>query len=181
MERIDSGLQSRARRAYELGRARVALGLAPVALAAVAIALACGRPTGACLALGGALFALVAGLSFAGGSEGRAVWPGLLAGTAPLALPLIVKTAGHACFGDSCMQLCLPACVFGGLVAGVVVGVLARREEGRGVRFAFAALGVAALTGCLGCTIGGTLGVLAMLGGLAAGGTPVLALARARR
>lgn len=170
-------LEARARRAYELGRLRGALWVSPFAIAAGAAALACGRPAPLVLALTGALLALGVGLSFRGGAAGRAVLPGLAAGSAPLALPLLMATVGHACFGPACLSLCQPSCIAGGAVAGIVIA-RAAAQPGRDLRFLAAAVAVAGLTGALGCTIAGAFGVLGMLAGAVAAGTPVLVAAR---
>src|SRR5207244_786713 len=127
-------LQARARRAYEMGRLRDAAKLAPFVLLAATAAIACGRPWPLTAALTLVLLPLSVGLSFAGGPSGIAVVPGLIAGSAALSMPLLIATAGHACFGDACMSLCLPACVVGGAVAGAVIARMAVRFE-RDARF----------------------------------------------
>jgi len=179
METIDPEvvLESRARRAYEMGRLRHAAKLAPFVIAAGGAAIACGRPLLTTAVLLGLLLPLCVALSFAGGPAGRGVVPGLLAGAPALAAPLLISTVGHACFGDACMKLCLPACVVGGGIAGAVIARLAARSE-RDPRFLGAALAVMALTGALGCTISGAFGVLGMLAGVLAAGAPLLAAAR---
>jgi len=170
-------LEVRARRAYELGRLRAALRVAPFVLAGAAAAVACGRPAALTGALAGTLLVVCVGVSYAGGPGGRGVVPGLIAGAAPLGMPLLMATLGHACFGPACMSLCLPACVVGGAIAGVVIArSAASREPDR--RFVAAAVAVAALTGALGCTIAGVAGVLGMLAGTVAAGAPVLVAAR---
>ena len=170
-------LEARARRAYELGRLRDATKLAPFIILAGAAALACGRPWPLTAAVTLPLLALSLGLSFAGGAAGRAVVPGLVAGGPALAVPLLMATVGHACFGDSCMTLCLPACVVGGAVAGAVIARMAVRHDGD-VRFLGSAFAVMALTGALGCSISGAAGVVGMLAGVLAAGTPLLVVAR---
>ena len=170
-------LEARARRAYELGRFRRAARLAPFVLLAAGAAVACGRPLPLTALIAGALLPICVGLAFAGGPAGRGVVPGLLAGSAALAMPLLVMTVGHACLGDSCMSLCLPACVAGGAVAGAVIAKLAARHE-RDARFLGGALAVAGLMGALGCTIAGTAGVAGMLAGVRAAGAPLLVAAR---
>jgi hypothetical protein len=75
------------------------------------------------------------------------------------------------------MTLCLPACVVGGAIAGAVIARAATRNE-VGAPFLAAALAVAALTGALGCTISGAAGVIGMLAGVVAAGTPLLVAAR---
>jgi hypothetical protein len=173
----DPRLEARARRAYELGRLRAALRLAPLVLAAAGAAIVCGRPLPMTCALAVALLLLSVGLAYAGGSAGRAVYPGLLAGAAPLAAPLLMATVGHACFGPACASLGLPACILGGSLAGVVIARTTARRDAD-LPFVLGALAVAALTGALGCTIAGAAGVLGMLAGVVVGGAPVLAAAR---
>jgi hypothetical protein len=170
-------LELRARRAYEWGRLRWSLRLAPALALAAGVSVACGRPVGLCCALLAVLLPLAVGLSFAGGSAGRAVRPGLLAGGFALAMPLLVRTAGPFCIGDACMSLCLPACVVGGCVAGVLIALRAARE-GHGARFALSGLLLAGLMGSLGCTLSGLAGVGGMLAGALVAGGPVLLVAR---
>lgn len=170
-------LEVRARRAYELGRVRAALRVAPFVFAAAVAAVACGRPAAMTGVLATTLLVVSAGVSYAGGPAGRGVVPGLVAGAAPLVMPLLMATVGHACFGPACLALCLPACVVGGAVAGVVIARSAARQE-PDPPFVAAAVAVAALTGALGCTIAGVAGVLGMLAGTVAAGTPVLVAAR---
>jgi len=85
-------LEMRARRAYELGRLRAALRVAPFVLAAAAAAVACGRPLALTSALAGTLLVVCVGGSYAGGPGGRGIVPGLIAGAAPLAMPLLMAT-----------------------------------------------------------------------------------------
>jgi hypothetical protein len=173
-------LRARARRAYELHRAGDALRLATVVIVAAAAALACGRPAPLVCAVCVPAFPLVAFLSWRGGVEGRAMAPALGAGLAALALPLAVRMVGHACVGDACMTLCQPACIVAGAAAGAYIGLRAAREDEQ-LRYAVAALAVAALLGALGCSLVGGVGVLGMLAGAVGAGTPVLVHARARR
>lgn len=168
-------LEMRARRAYELGRLRSALRYAPFVLAAAAAAVAAGRPLAWTGALAGALFLLVTFLSSRGGVSGSAVSPGLVAGSAALAMPLLMATFGHACFGPACMKLGLPACIAGGALAGVVIARTAARHP---VGFVAGAIAIAALTGALGCTIAGAAGIVGMLAGAVVAGGPVLVAAR---
>ncbi len=170
-----SELLPRARRAYELGRLRWALRLLPWAICAMVIAYALGRPAPLCFSIGSALILLLLWLGVSGGGAGRGASAGLLAGAVPLALPLLVRSLGHLCLGPSCMILCLPACVLGGAFAGVVLAARAARE---GRSFVCGALAVAALTGCLGCSLAGVGGVLGMLAGGLLVVPPVLVLAR---
>jgi hypothetical protein len=174
---VGAVLQSRARRAYEWGRLRWSLRLAPFVLVAAGAALSCGRPLDLTCALSFALLPLAVGLTFAGGSAGRGVLPGLVGGSVALALPLLVRTVGHLCLGPACMAFCLPACIVGGAIAGAVIGATAR-SEGVEAPFVASALLIAGLTGALGCTLGGLAGVGGMLAGALAVGAPVLLVAR---
>jgi hypothetical protein len=167
-------LETRARRAYELGRLRWSLRFGLFALAAGAAAVACGRPLELSCVLCAALLPLVVVFAFRGGSAGRAVMPGLLAGAAAMAMPLLLSTVGHSLFGVSCMAFCLHVCVIGGLALGAVIAL--RRESEPA--FLIPAIAVAGLTGALGCTMAGTAGVLGMLAGAVVGGAPVLIAAR---
>jgi hypothetical protein len=173
----DLVLETRARRAYELGRLRWSLRIVPFVLAAAGAALAGGRPLAESGALCLTLLPLAVGLGFAGGSMGRAVVPGLKAGSFALALPLLVRTLGHACIGPACIPYCLPASVVGGAIAGALIASRAVGEE-RETPFLLAALVLAGLMGSLGCTLAGFAGVAGMLAGTVLGGAPVLIAAR---
>jgi hypothetical protein len=67
--------------------------------------------------------------------------------------------------------------VVGGAIAGAVIARTAGRYGGD-PRFVAAALVIAALTGAFGCTISGAAGVIGMLAGVVAAGTPLLVAAR---
>ncbi|HZX97823.1 MAG TPA: hypothetical protein VFE90_25120 [Myxococcales bacterium] len=166
-------LETRARRAYELGRLRRALRLVPLVLAGAAAALACGRSLSLTCALCAVLLALAVGLSHAGGSPGRAVIPGLLAGALALAFPVLLHVFGDACVGPACRLLGVPSCIVGGASGGVFIASrLARDQEG--ASFAVAALTIAFLMGAFGCSIAGVGGVLGMIAGILAAGAPAL-------
>jgi len=178
MEQID--LRPRARRAYELGRARLGAKAAAVVLALAAAAVALGRPVEVTALLAAALLPLTAVLAFRGRAAGRAVWPALLAGSGAMLMPLAVR-AGCNVFGPSCMRFCLPACVLGGVLVGAAVAVLAAREAEGEREFLLAGIAVAGLAASLGCTLAGAAGVLGMAAGAVAAGTPVWLGARTRR
>ena len=176
-EALVAALELRARRAYELGRARWALKAALPVLAAFAAAMACGRPFGLCSTLGAAALSVAVALSFVGGEAGRAVRPGLVAGSFALVLPLAVRTFGHVCASDVCMSLCLPSCIAGGSLAGGFLALRAAREESGRV-FIAGGVVIAGLVGALGCTLAGAGGVLGMIAGALVAGAPVLLAAR---
>jgi hypothetical protein len=179
MAQID--LELRARRAYELGRARLGLKAAGAALLLGVAALLLGRPPGLTGILCCALLPLAAVLAFRGRAAGRAVWPGLAVGSAAMLLPLSVGTIGRLCLGPACMRFCLPACVLGGVLSGAALATLASREGEGGREFLLAGVVVAALTATLGCTLAGAGGVAGMAIGVLAGGAPVWLAAHARR
>lgn len=162
-----------ARRAYERGRLRTALRAAWPALPLIALSLwGCSRPA-ATIVAGGLLVALVVFARWRGGTMGRSVTPGILAGLAPLILPLAT-----ACGSSGCPAwLARMACLAGGLVAGFVLGLVATRKDDR-VTFLVSAGSVAVLVGTLGCAIAGGVGVLGMLGGFVVGTAPVILRAR---
>lgn len=159
-------LETRARRAYEIGRIQAAARgvwlLAPMTLLAC---LRCGQPA-LSLTTGALLFAAVFGLLWRGRAWSAAVTPGLLAGAVPFLLPLLVGYTGHVCVGGVCFALCMPPCLIGGLVAGFVLGLrAARMDEGRGA-FLLAGCLVAALEGALGCAPAGIGSLLGMAAGV---------------
>ncbi|MFL5310730.1 MAG: hypothetical protein ACJ79H_09800 [Myxococcales bacterium] len=174
-------LRDRARRAYELGRVRVATRAAGAALLIAATAVALGRPLDVTALLCAALLVLAGALAFRGGASGRAAWLGLSAGSAAMLLPIGLMTAGCAVFGPGCMRFCLPACVAGGAVMGAVLALLAAREEQGGGQFLLASIAVAGLAASFGCTLAGAAGVAGMALGTLGAGTPVWLAVRAQR
>jgi len=127
MEPIE--LRDRARRAYEMGRARLGAKAAGAALVIAAAAVLLGRPLEISALLCAALAILTSALAFRGRAAGRAVWTGLAAGSGAMLLPVVLMTAGCAMFGPVCMRFCLPACVVAGCAIGAVVAIRARRQE----------------------------------------------------
>jgi len=174
-------LYARARRAYELGRAKVAskaMGAAAVlALAAVTL----GRSPAQIAFLAVLLVPLVGALAFRGRAAGRAVWPGLLAGGVAMLLPLGVVMGGDAWVGIDCMRFCVPACVVGGALTGAAIASLAARQDSGESEFLLGGIAVAALTASLGCGLAGGAGLVGMAIGAVVGGAPVLVAAHARR
>lgn len=166
-------IRRRARLKYEWGRARRAVaGFAPVMVIVIAAALLGNRPAST-LAIGSAMFVSGAVLLWYGRDLRRAVLPGVIAGMVPLTLALCANHVGHACSGESCMMLCLPACTLGGLVAGLAVAAVGHRGR-HGFGFWGAASGLALLTGAMGCACVGYSGVAGLGIGFAAGLVPAL-------
>lgn len=178
-DRIDP--VDRARRAYELGRLRaamrVALYVTPMTLLSL---VGCARP-GLNAVMGVALLAIAVGLLWRGQAYARAVSAGLVAGAAPLLIPMFVRSSGHCCIGGACWMVCMEACIGGGFIAGGVIGLRARSQRTSRGAFFVAALVVAALAGSLGCFMGGVAGVIGMGAGMLASGAPLLIGARLRR
>jgi len=102
-----------------------------------------------------------------------AVLPGVLAGFVPLASTLCAMHVGHVCMGDQCTTVCLPACVVGGLAAGIGVAVVGHRGR-HGASFWISASALAMLTGAMGCACIGVSGVLGLGLGFAAGAAPTV-------
>lgn len=164
----------RARRAYELGRVRLALlrtvpiallvagylwleGLAPITLAAAA-----------------ALYAVGLAFVWRGQIAGRALLPGFAAGLLALCCSRASPACERLCEGWLAASLCLPFCTLGGVAAGLVIAALAWRQSGAG-RYWLYASAVALLTGSLACSCVGLGGVIGTAAGLALAGLPVLA------
>jgi hypothetical protein len=174
-------LAARTRRAYEIGRAGMAFRRAVPVAVLVLLSLARARRPEFALPFGGTLLILVAVLIWRGGIAARAVGPGILAGLVPMTLPLLVGVSGHGCVecvGGARWPLCMAACIGGGVVAGVVVGLWAARLEDQRVRFLATAGLIVALTGGLGCAFAGGMGIAGMLAGFLSGSAPVFAYAR---
>jgi hypothetical protein len=123
----------------------------------------CGRPATS-IAIGCALAALVAVLTWYGGVPGRAAASGLLAGAASLVVPLVACRALERAGAMGWPSLV--ACIVGGLGSGAVVARTAAREPDDRALFAVAAGAVAALAGSLGCVEVGLGGIAAMAAGL---------------
>jgi hypothetical protein len=172
MESVER-IEHRARFRYELARMRRALfGFAPV-LVIVGLAMIFAKRPSWTLGFGVAVFAVGTALLWYGRDLRRAVLPGLAAGIVPLALVLCANQVGHACMGDRCMALCIPACAAGGVAAGLVVAILGIRRRA-GVGFWIAGSSVALLTGAMGCGFVGYAGLVALLVGFGAGLVPGL-------
>ena len=126
------------------------------------------------------LFVLAACLRARGQVYGRALLPGLLAGSVPLVLPLLLRAAGHCCIGGACWSLCMVGCIGGGLLAGIAIGLRAAAEREERATFLLVATLVAGLTGVLGCAMAGASGIAGMVIATAAAPWPVAIAARAR-
>jgi hypothetical protein len=171
----------RARRAYELGRLRAALRVALyVAPMTILSLVGCARP-GLNAVMGIALLALAVGLLWRGQAYARAASAGLVAGAAPLLIPMFVRSSGHCCIGGACWMVCMEACIGGGFIAGGIIGFRAMSQRTSRGGFFVAALVVAALAGSLGCVTGGLAGVLGMAAGMLVSGAPLVIGARLRR
>ena len=159
--------ETRARRAYELGRARRgALLAAPLAILAVFAAAIGDVPTqgaaiGTLLYLGALVF------HWRGQEFEAAVLPGAAAGLVPLALGLTIRTYG--CMGgctSGCMAFCIPASLLAGAVAGLLIAQTTFRTK-KATTFVLSAGVVALLTGALGCACIGLGGLLGLTAGIA--------------
>ena len=167
-------LSTRARRAYELGRLRLAFRAALPASPLIAVSLfGCDRPV-LSAALGAVLLAALIAMRWRGGDSGRGARAGFFAGLAPMAAALAAR-AVHACSGPTC-DLAIGACLAGGAVAGLAVGILAARVHG-GSRFLVCAALISLLTGSLGCIAAGGAGLGGLALGFAVAAIPAAALA----
>lgn len=167
-----SRIQRRVRFAYEMGRLRLALlGILPVILIVAIAASVNYRPMPA-LWLGVATVIIGATMLWYGREPQRAVLPGITAGLVPLVLALCANHF-HACGLDGCSTLCVPACVLGGVVAGIAIASVGNQRRA-GVGFWLSASGLALLTGAMGCACLGYSGIAGLAIGLGAGVVPGL-------
>ena len=175
MDSIDlERVERRARFKYEWSRVRRALlGFAP-AMLVVGIAALFARYPSSALLFGLMMFAVGVALLWYGRDLKRAVLPGLVAGIVPLTLVLCASRVDHACMGNECMMVCLPACAAGGIVAGLVVAAVGYRG-GHGMGFWVGASAVALLTGAMACFCVGYSGLAGLALGYGAGMVPAVA------
>jgi hypothetical protein len=109
----------------------------------------------------------------------RAVLPGLALGMLPLVLALCANHM-HSCGHGVCVSLCVPACVMGGLCAGVGIAVIGHRTR-RSLGYWAAASVLILLTGAMGCSCAGYAGVVGLVAGFALGLAPELVRSRLSR
>jgi hypothetical protein len=148
----------------------------------VALSMLLGHAPLASASFGAALLATAVLFHWRGRGLGAAVAPGLLAGAVPLLLLLTMKCgAWCSIMGGDCMAYCGRFCAVGGLCAGLVLGAWSRRREEYGAMFLVAGGVIAALTGLLGCFVGGVTGALWMAAGEAFAALPAFALQLRRR
>ena len=171
-------LAKRARLAYEIGGLRLSLRAAWPVITLTAISLGCCGPQWASLVLGALLLLVSGGLAFAGGEGGRAVRPGLAAGSLCAALPMAAKLS-NLCALTGCHTM-LQLCLLGGLLSGGFLGYRAGLLAPGQPRFLVVAGVIAGLAGSLGCVAAGVAGLAGMALGFVAASMPFLLVARAR-
>jgi hypothetical protein len=172
---------SRAERAYERGRLRWAMQIGWVVLALVAVSFVAVGVSAVSATTGALLLATATALRWRGRAWSAGVRSGLLAGLIPFTLLLVFKCSGAFCSTGGCMEHCIRFCGTGGLIAGLLLAVRARRYDDERVGFLVAASVVAALTGILGCFVGGLTGMVWMVAGEIVATAPVFAVQLARR
>lgn len=183
MERRDAIARRAVRRRYELARLGVGVRAAwPVAVVLPLAAMIHGH-VGALMLAGGVALAVAAiGFGWRGGAWLRGVGAGFLAGIPTLIVPAVVLALASTRDGAHCagceasasvQALCVASCLVSALVVGAAVGLRAGRDASP-LRYAGAAVTVAALCGLLGCSATGLGGAVGILGGLALGGVPAL-------
>jgi hypothetical protein len=173
-------LERHGRWAYELGRARWASHALLFVLPLLLVARGIGRPTVLVLGVGGALSLLAFTLAVVHDRYARAVFAGVLAGLPTLVVPLLSGSIGIVRLCGATVDPCIPASFVSGVLAGVLVSVRAS-DERRHISFWLAAVGAAALTGTLGCSVAGSAGVLGLMAGVLVGTLPVALRAEMRR
>jgi hypothetical protein len=153
--------------AYERGRVRwAAFGALPLLVVPIA-SFAVGHRIVSSIALGVALLALAGVMLWRGQAYTRGLALGLKAGFVPLVLSHGANLYGHICTAEGCTSLCVPACILGGVVAGVIVARGAARAVAPVQVLASAGV-IAVLTGAFGCACIGFGGMAGMVLGTAA-------------
>ena len=176
----EARLERRGRLRYELGRAawasHVLLLVVPVLLAALFLQ----RPAALVLGIGAVLTVLAFGLAMLHDRYARAVTAGILSAVPALAIPVLFRSLGIVRLGSAVLDPCIPATFVAGVLAGAFVSTRAVEEKHR-VSYWLAAILTAGLTGVLGCSVVGDVGVLGLMAGLATGTVPVLVRSGLRR
>jgi hypothetical protein len=175
MESAD--LAARAERAYEAGRLRWAAQIGWIVAPLLLISFASVGPSLVSATTGLLLLATTTLLRWRGRQWSAAVRTGLMAGLIPFALLLVIKGGSfYLCSLGACMGHCAKFCGFGGFAAGLLIAGRARRLDTSVMQFLTAATVVAALTGLLGCFVGGLMGTFWMVVGEVVATVPVFAL-----
>lgn len=163
---MNEALFETAAAAYERSRLRwavaSALPLAVVPLASFAL----GHRLVSSVVLGVVLLAVGVGLLWRGQAFGRGLGVGVRAGLIPLVVAHAANLYGHVCTAAGCTSLCIPACVLGGMGAGLVVACAAERAAARWQVIGSGAL-TAGLIGAFGCSCIGFGGIAGLVGGMA--------------
>ena len=163
----------RTRWRYEWSRARRAvLGFSPSAILVAGATALAARPAPT-LGFGVSLFIVGATLLWLGRDLKYSVLPGIGAGIVPLTFATCANRMEHVCLDGSCASVCLPACVIGGLGAGLVSSLIARRG-GRSWGVWMASSATALLTGAMGCVCIGAAGVIGLALGYSVGSLPLV-------
>ena len=157
-------LKRQARQAYEWARLRSALPWALVGVALGAIAVWRGAPHAGGFA--GVLAMLLVWLRWRGQDIGRAVIPGLAAGSLGYAAPLIYAAQHGCCAGSSCSDACTMVCAVGGLGTGLLLARAVIKGP-QALGFAVAVSAVAGMTAAVGCTAMGWVGLVGVAVGWA--------------
>lgn len=166
----------RARRAYELARVRRAFLHAVPALAFLVVLVLEGASSWR-VVMGVTLYATAVLALWLGQSAGSAVWPALAFGAVPFTLVRVAELTDHVCTGGACVSWCLPACLLGGAIGGLLVGLRSRRASDR-IAFMLTAATLVFLSGALGCDCAGSAGMCGVAIGVLVGSTVPLVLAR---
>lgn len=152
--------------AYERGRRRWAVvSVLPLTVLPLG-SFALGHRLMPSLVFGGLLLTVAAVLLWRGQAFGRGLAVGLKAGVVPLVLAHAANLYGHVCTADGCTSLCVPACVLGGVAAGLIISGAAMRSPVRWQVVGSAAVS-AGLIGALGCACIGFSGVAGLVVGMA--------------
>lgn len=169
MDSIDfERLEKRARIKYEWSRLRRAIvGFTPVLFVVGVAACITPRPMSAVF-FGATMFCAGVAILWYGQELRRAVLPGVAAGAIPLVVALCANQIGHVCTGGACLNLCMPACGAGGIVAGLALALLGHQSTRR-LPYLAAGSVLALLTGAMGCACIGYYGLFGLTAGFGIG------------
>lgn len=178
METTMRNFEQKARRAYELGRARRALAFAVPALGpAVFTAALVGLTLWQSALVAAIVLACWAAAYWHRSGEATAL-AGLTAGLIPFATAIVATSCMSGCAtGDCCSTSCTYICLGAGTAAGVAIPLLVGRVQHQMVAITGSAA-LAAAVGSLGCHHIGAGGALGIAAGVAIGLAPRLVFGR---
>lgn len=163
---------TRAMRAYERGRAKLALlGALPAFVYGACACVLSASDTSMGLAF--AMYGFAALGIYLGRPYARGVGLGLLLAAIPFGVATLAQSRGHMCLDGACVAVCLPACTSAGIATGVLGSWLLVKARG-GVHSLVSMATLVSIGGALGCHCVGYGSVGGLVAGFALASVPAM-------